>query len=111
MSKRYYIDSAMLRRRGACKPAVRRFEAVFGTGHVELTLDNVRRAMSADLDVTWPARMPWALANCEIGYLFDALYDAALDADETGDAKAILRVLRRAPAAWRLFDEMEGAPA
>lgn len=104
MGQNYYIDAAMLRKRGACPGQIELFIKTFGRGQVALTEDAVRKALAAGLDVRWPATHVWWHASRDNDHHFSRLMDCAIDADTP---KQILAVLRKAPAAWKLLDKLE----
>ena len=60
---RYYITAAKLRKWRACGEQIELFVQTFGEGRVLVNLANVRKAMAAGLDVTWPARQPFLQAR------------------------------------------------
>jgi hypothetical protein len=99
----YYIDAAMLRKRGACEWQVERFVQTFGEGRVLVNLANVKKAMGAGLDVTWPARGPWIAARWggEPERAASRLYDLAYDAETPTQ---VLDCLKAAPRYWRMID-------
>lgn len=101
---RYYIDAAMLRKRGACEGQVELFVRTFGEGRVLVNLANVKKAMATELDVTWPARRSWVVAeDCDSESVRAAsqLYDRARDAKTPTQ---ILACLNAAPRIWQMVD-------
>lgn len=100
---RYYIDAAMLRKRGACEGQVGLFVRTFGEGRVLVNLANVKKAMAAGLDVTWPARFPWVVADCDSESERAALRLCGRACDAKTPTQ-ILACLNAAPRIWQMVD-------
>ena len=105
----YYVTAAMLRKRGACGDQVQLFERTFGKRRrVLLTLENIKKAQEADLDVMWPLRQAFWMAPC--GSNSEAV---ALRLHRAAQLKTtpteVLEALRAAPGIWEMVDKDRAA--
>lgn len=101
---RYYIDAAMLRKRGACDEQVELFVRTFGEGRVLVNLANVKKAMAAGLDVTWPARNPFFCLANYYSKTKRSAYQLWDRADDAITPREILACLNAAPRIWQMVD-------
>ena len=100
---KFYIDAAMLERRGACYTQVALFRRTFGDAEVPVTVENISKARRAGLHVEWPVTEPWWTAVCGSALERKAcpLRDAAFAADD----KALLDLYHRAAKLWPKIKE------
>lgn len=99
MSAKYYVTAKMLTSRGACPGQVRLFRKTFGSGQVEVTTENVSKAIQTGLEVSWLAAAPFWMTRFGSSLESEAMHVWDKSCGET-DPKTLVRLIERSGPIW-----------